>query len=208
MANKDPKPIENFDEPFEGHSGSEVEAFLKEKLKAHEEALSDRETLDVSFNPAESGLTGTLSIRDGKAKLIGSCEIPMGGGAGSAEGIAVTRITAEVDHPTLTTGSDCVLSYSYDNIYSGGPNSGAPTGRLARIEVEIIGASMASLYKNTTQNVAGGSYTLSIGKYLQDGDNSVYVRAYVTDDEGVEKMRQAYVKVCPEPSARQPVHLR
>ncbi len=195
MANKDPKPIENFDEPFEGHSGSEVEAFLKEKLKAHEEALSDRETLDVSFNPAESGLTGTLSIRDGKAKLIGSCEIPMGGGAGSAEGIAVTRITAEVDHPTLTTGSDCVLSYSYDNIYSGGPNSGAPTGRLARIEVEIIGASMASLYKNTTQNVAGGSYTLSIGKYLQDGDNSVYVRAYVTDDEGVEKMRQAYVKV-------------
>ncbi|MBP3589938.1 MAG: hypothetical protein J6J61_05115, partial [Muribaculaceae bacterium] len=195
MATEETTSIKGYDEPFEGHTGAEVEEFLKGKLRAHENAINDRATLDMRFEPAEDGTKGTLSIRDAKDQTIGSCEIPMGGGQSSAEGIAVTKLTASVDKATLRTGDECTLIYSYDNIYSGGPTAGAPTGRMARIEVEIVGASMATLYKTTVRNVSRGEYTLAIGKYLQDGDNAVYVRAYVADDAGEEKMRQAYVKV-------------
>lgn len=188
-------PLSGYDDPFEGHTGAEVEEFLKGKLKAHENAISNRATLGMSFEPAEDGTKGTLSISDAKAQTIVSCEIPMGGGQSSAEGIAVTRLTASVDKGTLRTGDDCTLTYSYDNIYSGGPTSGEPTGRMARIEIEIVGASMATLFKTTLRNVSRGSYALAIGKYMQDGDNAVYVRAYVADDDGTEKMRQAYAKV-------------
>lgn len=195
MATEETTSIKGYDEPFEGHTGAEVEEFLKGKLRAHEEAIKDRAKLDMRFEPAEDGTKGTLSIRDAKDQTIGSCEIPMGGGQSSAEGIAVTKLTASVDKATLRTGDECKLTYSYDNIYSGGPTAGAPTGRMARVEIEIVGASMATLFKTTVRNVSRGEYTLTIGKYLQDGDNAVYVRAYVADDAGEEKMRQAYVKV-------------
>ena len=64
MATEETTSIKGYDEPFEGHTGAEVEEFLKGKLRAHEKAINDRATLDMRFEPAEDGTKGTLSIRD------------------------------------------------------------------------------------------------------------------------------------------------
>lgn len=190
----DPTPITSYDDDFESHSGSEVQAFLKDRLKTHEDSIDDLKTLGSDFTPAEDGSSGTLSIRDRKGNILTSCDLPLGSG-GSTEGIAVTRLEVSVDNPTVRLGGDVMLSYSYDNIISGGPNNGDSTGASADLEIEIIGSSTASIYKRSIRNVSPGTYTLAIGKYLQSGDNSVYVRATVTDADGNTKTRQAYAKV-------------
>lgn len=196
MATKETTPITGYDDDFEGHTGEEVQAFLKERLKAHEDAISDRSTLDSVFDPDEDGSKGTLTIKDRKGNVITSCEMPLGSGSGSAEGITAIRLEARSAQPTVRLGADVDVSYTYDCIISGGPNSGESTGLMADIEVEVIGASMASLFKRTVRNVAPGTYTVALGKYLQSGDNSVYVRAAVTDPAtGETKTRSAYAKV-------------
>lgn len=190
------KQIEEYGEDWREHNGAEAQEFIERKFKGIEESLSDRATLDTTFDPAEDGSKGTLTIKDLKGKVITSCEMPLGGGSASAEGITAIRLEARAGSPTVRLGADVDVSYSYDCIISGGPNSGESTGLMADIEIEVIGASMASLFKRTVRNVAPGTYTVSLGKYLQSGDNSVYVRAAVADPaSGETKTRSAYAKV-------------
>lgn len=189
-------PIEDYGEDWSEHNGAAVQAFLEEKLRAHESDMSDTRQLGLTFTPSEDGSKGTLSIADAKGVKLGVCDLPLGGGASSAEGIAVTRLRAEVSAPTIREGMECSLTFHYSSLYSGGLNAGEPTGLTADIEVEVVAASMATLLRTSFRAFPEGTKTIPIGPVLREGVNSVYVRATVTDPStGAPRVTQAYTKV-------------
>lgn len=139
--------------------------------------------------------TVTVSLKS-KSATITEFTIPAGGGGGGGETGSTTKIvlSSSVDNAIIKEGGNSVLSYTYDHQYSGGDEAGQSTGQRANITVTMK-RGVQTVFSQTYSNVAKGSYTLDISKYLFLGTTDIYVKAEVTDIEGKKQTKQAYTSI-------------
>lgn len=138
--------------------------------------------------------TVTVSLKS-KSATITEFTIPAGGGGGGETG-STTKIvlSSSVDNAIIKEGGSSVLTYTYDHQYSGGDEAGQSTGQRANITVTMK-RGVQTVFSQIYSNVAKGSYTLDISKYLFLGTTDIYVKAEVTDIEGKKQTKQAYTSV-------------
>ena len=150
---------------------------------------------NAELSDDESTVHLTLTNKSG-AEVVG-VDLPAGGGGGTGEGAAATKIVlgAVVDKPTIKEGDHVLLTYTYDHQYSSGDEKGESTGQKAAITIEIKRGATIS-FSETIQEVSKGAYTLDLTKYLLVGTSDIYIIATTTDpDTGKVVRKQAYVTV-------------
>ncbi|NDV63942.1 LamG-like jellyroll fold domain-containing protein [Bacteroides sp. 224] len=150
---------------------------------------------NAELSDDESTVRLTLTNKSG-AEVVG-VDLPAGGGGGTGEGGAATKIVigAMVDKSTIKEGDNVLLTYTYDHQYSSGDEKGESTGQKAAITIQIKRGATIS-FSETIQEVSKGSYTLDLTKYLLVGTSDIYIIATTTDpDTGKAQKKQAYVTV-------------
>ena len=103
-------------------------------------------------------------------------------------------LSSSVDNPIIKEGGSSILTYTYDHQYTGGDEAGQSTGQRANITVQMK-RGVQVVFTQSYTNVAKGSYSLDISKYLLLGTTDIYVKAEVTDIEGKKQTKQAYSSV-------------
>lgn len=160
----------------------------------------------AKFNEVETGTlfgsevtenddnTVTVSLKS-KSATITEFTIPAGGGGGGETGSATKIVlSSSVDNSIIKEGGNSVLTYTYDHQYSGGDEAGQSTGQRANITIQMK-RGVQTVFSQSYTNVAKGSYSLDISKYLLLGTTDIYVKAEVTDIEGKKQTKQAYTSV-------------
>lgn len=138
--------------------------------------------------------TVTVSLKS-KTATITEFTIPAGGGGGGETGSATKIVlSSSVDNPIIKEGGSSILTYTYDHQYTGGDEAGQSTGQRANITVQMK-RGVQVVFTQSYTNVAKGSYSLDISKYLLLGTTDIYVKAEVTDIEGKKQTKQAYSSV-------------
>ena len=138
--------------------------------------------------------TVTVSLKS-KSATITEFTIPAGSGSGGETG-STTKIvlSSSVDNSIIKEGGNSVLTYTYDHQYASGDETGQSTGQRANITVTMK-RGVQTVFSQTYSNVAKGSYSIDISKYLFLGTTDIYVKAEVTDIEGKKQTKQAYNSV-------------
>lgn len=138
--------------------------------------------------------TVTVSLKS-KSATITEFTIPAGGGGGGETGSATKIVlSSSVDNPIIKEGGSSILTYTYDHQYTGGDEAGQSTGQRANITIQMK-RGVQTVFTQSYTNVAKGSYSLDISKYLLLGTTDIYVKAEVTDIEGKKQTKQAYSSV-------------
>ena len=136
---------------------------------------------DIVLNTIGEGddVAYSLSLLDKDGQIITTTEQFTGGGGGSVSAMKVvlTRIT---DNPTVKTGDEVKLQFTYDQIDTA---SGSTTGNPGLAVITISRG--ATSYTLNQDLAAGSTTTLDVTKYLGTGTNTVRVR--VTVGEGAEQ---------------------
>ena len=138
-----------------------------------------------------------LSLKNKTGQVFASAEIPAGGGgSGPGGGSETTKIVINgtVPETLIKKDQDLLLSYNYDHQFSAGDTAGESTGLKGSVTITIKSGSVVN-YMETFNNLNPGSYQLEIGKYLSLGSNDVYIKAAVTDTEGLVRTKQTYLSI-------------
>lgn len=142
--------------------------------------------------------TVRLSLTNKSGAEVVAVDLPAGsGGGGSGEGGNTTKVVlnASVDNSIIKEGGSSMLTYFFDHQYASGDEKGESTGQKATITISMLRGA-TTIYTNTINNVARGTYTLDLSKYLFVGATDIYVKATTTDPEtGKNQSKQAYVNV-------------
>ncbi len=140
---------------------------------------------------------GTVTVQlSGKSSVITEFTIPAGGGGGGDD-TSTTKIvlSAALDKKTIKEGDPVLLTWIYDHQYSGGDDKGQSTGQKAAVQITVRRGTTVT-YSDTKQDVAAGTYTLDLTKYLLLGTSDIYVVATATDpNTGKQQRKQAYISV-------------
>lgn len=151
---------------------------------------------NAELNDDETTVHLTLVNKSG-AEVV-SVDLPAGsGGTGGGDGTNTTKVilNASVDNPIIKEGGSAMLTYFFDHQYASGDERGESTGQKATITINMLRGA-ATIYTNTINNVARGTYTLDLSKYLFVGATDIYVKATTVDpDTGKKQSKQSYASV-------------
>ena len=204
--------IENMHESWDGHSGLEVEAFIKGKLSTIKEVdtnLDGSSTNPISNNAVttaintidnktissfdveenDDGETIKLSALNKNDVIIASVNLPKGGGGDMS--VSKPRVTALVSSAQIKLGDSSLLTYTYDHVNG----EGVSDGIRATLEITISRGGSVT-YTTTLENVnAGTTGTLDITPYLLAGAMDIYVKATCVTPDNETQVKQAYTTV-------------
>lgn len=142
--------------------------------------------------------TVTLSLKNKSGAEIASTEYAGGtGGGGGGESGNATKIVlnTSVDHSIIKEGDGAILTWFYDHQYSSGDDKGTTTGQKATVTIQAKRGSQ-TVYSETINEVASGTYTLDLTKYLMLGTTEVLVKASTIDPEtGKTQAKQSFTSV-------------
>lgn len=183
--------IENINEPWKGHSGSEVEDFIKKDMQNKSKAiavLEDKVPSTIEYENIDGDSEKIrLSLTNAKGETIASGDIPKGGGSADAEGSI--SISATASKSLAREGDTVTITFTYDHIGNNG-SDGTPA------TIALVVKRGTSTREVIIGNVsAGTTRTIDVSEYLAVGTVEFYVRASCTTEQGTEQVRQAYVKV-------------
>ena len=142
--------------------------------------LSGKYGTNLRLNTIEEGneKAYSLSLLSESGEVLDTTETFTGGGGGGstlATKIVLTRLTA---NPTVKSGDNVKLSYSYDQINTDTQES---TGESATITVTISRGATNNSFSEIV--AAGETKEIDVTKYLGVGTNNVKVRAVVGEGD-------------------------
>ena len=152
---------------------------------------------DANAELSDDETTVHLSLMNKSGAEVVSVDIPAGSGGGSGDGGSTTKVVlnASVDNPIIKDGGSSMLTYYFDHQYASGDEKGESTGQKASIMITMMRGA-TTIYSNTISDVARGTYSLDLSKYLLVGTTDIYVKATTTDPEtGKVQSKQGYVSV-------------
>jgi hypothetical protein len=133
----------------------------------------------------------------GKKDVITEFTIPAGsgGGGGGESTTAKVVLNASVSKSIIKEGGSSVLTYFYDHQYSSGEDAGMSTGQKGTISIEVKLGTLV-LYSETLTDVAAGTYTLDLTKYLSVGTVEIYLKATALNPlTDKTQSKQSYVTI-------------
>lgn len=162
-------------QPWEGHTGAEVEKFLKDFLaekfgacfgECRQYAGEDGQVLVRFFADADSADLWEADATANSSLLLGSLTLKVASGGSDAYALA-TRITKQ-PKDTIVLGAANEVKFSYSSYYGGDPtNLDTEPGSLT---VSVNGTAIDALARSLT---SGQEYAVDLGPYLTAQTNAV-----------------------------------